>query len=525
MPAPSNRRERGVWIVAATAAAIVAVALCALLFWLASGDRSDHANTARASEADREAHDSDELAGATPVTPLSRAAVDAPLPNAELVDARASDATAAPATTPPPREVADLAARDQLLLRVVDERQRPIFDAAVMIQGLRKEGDEGSWFSRRDDVVPVRTDHEGRARIPYERWTDGDAKTVRVDLLVEHPDFISFTEDSFVLAPGEHVITLAQGSIVWVTVRHQGRVVPDARLTVEWEAQLGNDGWRREPDGRISTTRLAPGAHWITATFTDAALGTLASEFTPFELAANSQLDLELELLEPVTLRGKLDDSVPRPIVDGHVWVNLHANRDNRGLSSDHEAPVAADGTFEIEGLRRARGQIIALCDGWTSKLVPPRSLDEAHTRPGPNSTEADRARLLERVRAEERHAQSIDVDAGELVVVEMEPASELEVRVVDEHGAPLADVTVSAWPNVQWRGVGSTIFPWKDWNAVTDERGIARIGNLPPDEDLWFGASSPTHQLTKPHRDRNPSAKLESGKTTRFELALERTP
>lgn len=521
MPSPSTRHRRGVWIVAVVAA----LALGVLVVWLANADRDTSANAASAAAAGRESHAPKPVSSAAPDAPLARAAVDTSTPSIDTELARGPDAATPPNATPPEPEVADLAARDELVLRAVDERQRPILDATVSINGLRKQGDEGSWYSRRDDVVPVRTDHEGRARVPYERWTDGDAKTVRVDLLVEHPEFISFNDDSFVLAPGEHVITLTQGSIVWVTVRHRGRVVPDARLAVEWQAQLGNDAWRREPDGRISTTRLAPGTHWITATFADATLGSLASDFTAFELAANSQLDLELELREPATLRGKLDDAVPRPIVDGHVWINLHENRDGSGLSSDHEAPVAPDGTFEIRGLRRARGQVIASCDGWTSKLVPPRSLDEILSRPAPSATDEELARFLERARADERHAQSIDVAAGELVVIEMEPASELEVRVVDEHGASLAGVTVSAWPNVRWRGVGSTIFPWRDWNAVTDERGLARISNLPPDEDLWFGASSPTHQLTKPHRDRSPNTKLESGKTTRYELALERIP
>ena len=42
--------------------------------------------------------------------------------------------------------------------------------------------------------------------MPYERRTDIDAKSVRVDLLLGHPDFIPFHESSFVLSLEKHVV-------------------------------------------------------------------------------------------------------------------------------------------------------------------------------------------------------------------------------------------------------------------------------------------------------------------------------
>jgi hypothetical protein len=450
-------------------------------------------------------------------------------PQRATVEAETSAPETAPESAPPAEpapEVADLAARDKLTLRVVDQRDAPIFDAQVTIEGLRKEGDEGSWYSRRDDVAAVRTERDGRAQVPYERWTDIDAKTVRVDLHVEHPDFIPFHETSFVLAPGEHVIRLEQGAIVWLTAWHgsRDRVVPDVAITVEWQAQLGQDGWREEANGSWSTTRLAPGGHWITAAHSSSDLGSLASAFTPFEVAQFGRSDVELELKPLVTLRGRLDDAVPRPIVDGHVWLNLHEDDGSFGLSSDHQAPVAADGTFEIEGVRSASGQVIALCDGWVSKLVPPRTLAQTHVTLAPDATPEEAAQALALAQAEDRIAQPVDAGQAELVI-EMERGGELEVLVTDEGGTALEGVHVSAWPNVHWKGVGSTIFPWRSWTSVTDAHGIARVANLPVDPTLWFGAQSATHQLRKADRDQNPSAVIESGKTTRFELVLEKIP
>lgn len=491
----------------------------ALVAWFLRSDRAASASPPRM-QAPSAPRAESPLPGAGDAHPIpQRASVES-----EVEPAEALQDVPVPS---PAVEVADLAARDQMAVRVVDQRDVPIFDAMVTISGLRKEGDEGSWYSRRDEATAVRTERDGRAIVPYERWTDIDAKTVRVDLHVEHSDFIPFHDTSFVLAPGERVLRLEQGSIVWLTAWHGARdqVVPDVSIAVEWQAQLGQDGWRREANGSWSTAQLAPGPHWITLTHTSAELGSLASDFTPFEVVQFGRVDLELELEPLVTLRGRLDERVPRPVVDGHVWLNLHVSEGQLGLSSDHEVSVAADGTFEIPGLRSAAGQVIALCDGWCSKLVPPRTLEQSHRRLSPDATPEERAQALALAQAEERIAQPAEAGQDELLVIEMERAGELEVLVTDESGTALQDVHVSAWPNVHWIGVGSTIVPWRSWSAATDARGLARITNLPVDPSLWFGAQSATHQLRKEDRDSNPSVSIESGQTARYELILEKIP
>jgi hypothetical protein len=515
MSPSSARRSSRIWIVGIALLALIAVAA-----WFLRQDQAASASPPVPVAANVKAEPQAELQAVSETQGTDhRASIEAEAPRA------AEPESSPPSQTQP--EKPDLAARDQLIVKVVDERQTPIFDASVTIRGLRKEGDEGSWYSRRDEAAAIRTERDGRAIVPYERWTDIDAKTVRVDLVVEHADFIPFNETSFELSPGEHVIVLQQGAMVWISAWHGSReqVVPEVSISVEWEAQLGQDGWVREPNGSWSTTRLAPGPHWITVTHSSDELGSLASDFVAFELAQYGRVDLALELKPLATLRGRLDDSVPRPIVDGHVWINLHASAGNLGLSSDHEANVAPDGTFEIQGLRGASGQVVALCDGWVSKLVPPHAIEESRFRPASDASPEEIAQLLAQAQAEDRNAQPVDVSTGALLVVEMERAGELEVHVTDAEGAALENVHVTAWPNVHWNGVGSTIFPWRSWDATTDARGDARISNLPVDASLWFGAESSTHQLRKEHRDRPPSAVIESGTTTRVELALEKIP
>jgi len=505
--------------------ALAALALIALVAWFL---RRDDASAAQSETV------SDSIPKAA-VAPTSIATVDAPDSpgtgerSAIENNAPTGQAPVAPAATPVQAapEKPDLEARDWLMLRVVDERQEPIFDAEVMIRGLRKQGAEGSWYSMRGGETKARTGRDGRARVDFTRWVDIDGKTVRVDLVVSHPDFIPFNETSFVLAPSEQTIVLKQGAMVWLTAWHGSpdRVVPEVRIAVEWQAQLDQEGWTRERGGRWSTLRLAPGPHWVTVTHESAELGKLASDFTSFEVGEHARLDLSLELKPLAALRGRLDDAVPRPIVDGHVKVNLHASRAHLGLSSEHDATIAADGTFVIEGVRPASGQIIAVCDGWVSKLVPPRTLEQTRMNLSANASETEREVALARARETERIAQPIDVANGETLVVEMEPTGGLEVLVVDEQGAPLAGASVSCSPNVYFVGVGSSLFPWHEWQAVSDANGLARIAHLPPDDSLWYSAEGSGHQMREADRDEMPSAVIASGKFTRCQLALEKIP
>jgi hypothetical protein len=505
--------------------ALATLALMVLVFWILRDDAPSLAqDPALASTASKSASvpaSNAPLAAPDSLGATARSSVANDAPRIETAPETAAEPDVVAAEQP------DLEARDWLSLHIVDERAAPIFDALVTIRGLRKEGDRGSWYDMRGGETQVRSDRDGRARIDYTRWVDIDGKCDRVDLVVAHPEFISFSESSFVLASGENTIELKQGAMVWLSAWHGSppRVVGDVSIEVEWEAELAQSGWTAERDGRWSTLRLAPGLHWVTVTHESPELGKLASDFTPFELGEHARLDLQLELKPLVSLSGRLDDSIPRPIAGGRVRLNLHASDGGVGLSSNHETRVDADGTFRFDGLRSASGQVIAICDGWVSTLVPPRTLEQSRTYVSSLATESERIAALERARETERIAQPLDVAGGASLVIEMEPTGALEVLVVDEHGSPLAAATLSASPNVHWHGVGAEIFPWNDWEALTDANGLARIADLPPDESLWFGARSSRHQLRKEDRDESPSVVIESGKLTRAELVLERIP
>ncbi|HEX5052656.1 MAG TPA: hypothetical protein VFZ65_12845 [Planctomycetota bacterium] len=510
-PARAISRQSTLLIVLTALAALAALVL--LLFWAANDDAprtgapreqprtAAHAATAVAAPADAER----KVVAETPA--------QVPKPT--------------PAAAPAPGEPADLEARDWLTVRVIDAYHEPIPTAKVRILGLRKQGDAGAWYGMRGGETTASTDAEGRARIDYTRWVDIDGKADHVDLAVSHPDFIAFRDSSFELRAEECTVQLQKGATVrlWAWYRTRSLVVRDIEISMDWQSKLGNGGWQRDPDGSCSTTRLSPGPHFVAVKHTSQELGSLASRFVLFVLGEQRLLDVDVELRPLVTLRGRLDPAVPRPIVDGHVWVNLHTIQGAVSQSDDYEAAVAADGTFTVPGLREGPGQVIAWCRGWVSRRIVPRTFaDLAQTVPD-EATAEDRQSMLEQAQAYEHIAQPIADSSTQDLVVAMERTGILEVCVTDEQGGALPGVRIETWPNVQWRGVGSTVFPWGTWHADSDAKGVARVADLPPDDSLFLGVQSETYRLRKAERDETPTAVIESGNTTRRALVLERIP
>jgi hypothetical protein len=292
------------------------------------------------------------------------------------------------------------------------------------------------------------------------------------------------------------------------------------------DAGLGQDAWRVERDGRLSTTRLAPGEHLMWLTHESAEHGKLASGFVAFELRENDWEELSVELLPLVTLSGELERVVPRPVVDGHVMIDLHAGSTYGGsasISASFEAIVAPDGTFAIPDLPRASGQVIALCRGWVSRRTRVTTLAEAGGYVESEPTPAEAERLLDEMGDRAFQAQRVTLPTRGPFVVAMEPTGTVEVTVRGPDGAPVEGAGVWTSPNVFWVGVGSSLFPWGEWSATTDAEGVARLAGLPPDDALWITVTHASLRLTRADRDRPPSVEVRSGDTTRVAIVLER--
>lgn len=457
--------------------------------------------------------------------PAAPVATGTPAPERQLVAAdEPSPPPPPPPAAPSDSEVPDLEVRDWLTVRVVDVHQMPIRDAQLSLDGLRKPND-GSWYGMRGDASVGKTDAQGQARIDYTRWVDIDGKATAVDLTVRHPDFIVFRDSHFAITKAETTVVLQRGAMVRLTAwcRTRTLIVRDITISTDWRIQLPDSAWRRDPDGTCSTTRIPPGPHLVQVRHRSEELGEVHSRIVAFTLDERQQLlDVDVELRPLVTLRGKLDPAVPRPVVGGHVMLQLFARCDRSSLSTEHEALVEADGSFALADVPEGSGQLIAWCPGWVSRQTARPESEVDRKIPAIITDEDRRSLLAARLAVDAGPPAILDASAQD-VVVAMERTCGLEVLVVDRQGAPLSGIEVVTSPNVNWRDVGSTIFPWGTWQAKTDSDGLARIQGLPPDPELFVGIDSKVFQLQRADRDRTPTVAMRSGETFRRELMVER--
>lgn len=454
---------------------------------------------------------------------------DEPSSAIPLVEPEGSDVAPAAAA---PAPVPDLEARVPIEIRVVDEQGVPVREARVEIGGMRREGDAGSWYSYRGTKPRGRTDLEGRVRLEHWEWVTIDGRTRCVDLSVEHPDFIPFRDSSFAVGPGEHPVVLRRGSTVVVSawIDSPSQRVGELEIHLDDEADLPPSAWKRQPDGRLATDRIEPGPHLLRAQHLSEELGLCFSEVQTLVLAEGAYEELELELRPAATLRGELEPSVPRPIVDGHVRVVMTAGGVGAlpSLYGEFEAAVAADGSFAVESLPPGDGCVFALCRGWVSKKTRADSPDQVGRYIDSSDLDPqERAKRLEKAldemgeRANAHQRVRIPRTAAPLVVL-MEPTASIEVQVVREDDTPVLGATVSINPNLYVPTVGSWMVPWREWTREVDSTGRARFEDVPAHGTVWVNAHHPELQMRKTDREEHVRVPVRAGETSQARVVLE---
>jgi len=239
---------------------------------------------------------------------------------------------------------------------------------------------------------------------------------------------------STALAPGKNSLTLELlpvGEALVVRVTAEGEPVPGARVEVtghwldlEGRARLvGTEGEplaaESGPDGRarFSARRLERG--FVVARAPDGRVGFWSGGATG---------EIRLALTAGATLRGQLVGLPPAELADARVLVRLatthhpHHTTYTRALT----IPVAADGTFLLEGLPAGQHGI-GLDDPRGARLVLPAQGDGAV----PNSVEP----------------LTVELTAGATTGIELRVArgARLEGTVTDEADQPLVGVGVRA--------------------------------------------------------------------------------
>jgi hypothetical protein len=254
--------------------------------------------------------------------------------------------------------------------------------------------------------------------------------------------------------------------------------------------------WRFTSDGEPTTAthttpQVASGEEAASAAIAEPDLGRASRA----EVAAGESLEpAHTTEARPfsalVSLRGRLDDAVPRPIEGGHVRVKLDRHEAGEAPPLERDSDIHADGTFELADLSPGRGQIVALCRGWVSRRTPFDPIEAVARRLEREPTMGEIEQAFQEEGPETLEAQRIVIPAPDPLVVAMERSGTLEVIAKTPGGSPFAGATVTATPGVHWMGTSSAAFAWRTWEATTDPWGRARIDDLPPDDALSVAAS-----------------------------------
>jgi hypothetical protein len=319
----------------------------------------------------------------------------------------------------------------------------------------------------------VVTDETGTATVPYPAFVVERVETGKITVSVKHPEYISDTQDIVVStslpagAPwrvwmnfiidrlkGATVVTrpgpivLKRGELLILKPAQTLESVTDLYAQTSSKGGYEDDFWDRSEAGVVMSRKHAPGAHAVRLIGLNEGNELMFSDKVDVTIKQGVTNSVSLALKPARTVRGKLSDNVPRPVVNGRVVVNIvPAGRTFRDpiLRWHAWTGVNDDGSFDIPSIPAGDLEIIALCNGFIS-------VD------GPGQRQSSVI----------RYPQKHTVGANDLdIVIDMEPTARLEVTVFDDNGRLLEGARVSTWPNVCWHNCGSTIFCSGIYNTI----------------------------------------------------------
>src|SRR5580704_10520021 len=401
------------------------------------------------------------------------------------------------------------------IIRVTDTAGKPVAGAILTPQGLRtKPGPyQAGWYgwgtaSEYPSPTPVKTDRNGYAKVGYPKYVFEKIETGVITFSVDHQAFVpSQVEREVSTKPPEgapwrvwadymidrvknhqlvarvNPVTVTNGVVLRVSAAENSGKFKDGTLYVQipGDEVEATNFWQRPSPGVAMTRRLGAGKRMMRAIEFDDAGAPWFSDTITVDAVAGKTNEVAVTLSRGIILRGKLDETVPRPVKNGrliaHVWP--------KGIAPSAWPPqwhawtkIREDGSFEIAGLPQGNLEVVALCDGYINTN-------------GPGKTKS--------FRYPQKHVPGTN---DLLITVGMEPTARLEVMVTDKQGKAVKNATVNAWPNVHygdWAAVivgsdcyntSDTIlkheskpFGWnvpRDFRGKSDETGLAVVPNLP---------------------------------------------
>jgi hypothetical protein len=413
------------------------------------------------------------------------------------------------------------------VLTVIDSSGKPIVGAVITPDGLRPKENGGHYMWTDDGPVkpvPVKTDAKGIARVAYPHYVIERLETGEISFRVDHPDFCPerpfrtvaasppanaklLDRAKFILAVvTRHVVThpdpvvLKRGGILKVAGYIDSKENHITSLHPQTSSRMvhGQKEWLATPDGFLITRRIAEGSNAVRLVYLPTNGLPWFSEVQPFDASAGKTNEFLLALKPGLRLNGCLADSVPRPVTNGRVQIQIFSdiiNTTHDYLTWASWRPINPDGTFTFESLPPGHGETVALCDGFISTNGP--SKRRAISVPQPFELS----------------------DHEKQIVIGMQPTATCNITVHDDLGHPLPNAEVVFWPNVIWNNYGSTVFMDRlyksedlllqteiNWvqlaketprlfQGLTGKSGVLVVSNLPP-FDQPFNVGSTNYEM-----------------------------
>src|SRR5579862_5288284 len=243
------------------------------------------------------------------------------------------------------------------LLRVVDKAGNPIAGAIIRPEGIRtKPGPyAGNWYNwgvsgNKIPDSPVTTDPQGCARVPYPKYVFERIETGTLTLSVEHPRFVPERPECRVafippagapwrvwltyaidrirakaLITSTDPIVLQEGAVLSVSLAPGSGPALGAPLTAQVSslAMDATNFWVNPSPQILTTKRLRPGLTMLRPVRFDTNGMAWFGAVTSFNAVGGQTNELSVELRPGVAVRGRLDESVPRPIRDGRFIAQI----------------------------------------------------------------------------------------------------------------------------------------------------------------------------------------------------------
>ncbi len=379
------------------------------------------------------------------------------------------------------------AERLSVTVLVVDPDGAPVEGAAVEPTAVISKNDPNASMSWIDDqpnlVKGLVTNQQGEVTLTWPVKLGETFEPAAIFLSIKHPAFVIYSKRHMTNEKRFNAV-LQRGFQAAVTAVDavSGQAIPKHELFASTNSSLPRD-WTIKKNGTLvspvfdeeeNSFRLIQIANGQAIRFSDMIHVDLTEQ--------NKFLFRDVKMHASISIRGKLDEKVPRPIKDGWVVAAAVSIREEDRFTY-HTAwnwivygRIAEDGTFELNGLPpNTQLQMIAKCEGWVNE-----PLTNGEFKTHFPSQEGNR-----------RYAAPQLVPVGQALTdfeFSMQPTSRCLIKVVDEQDKPIAGATVSAHSNfVFFHGSSATGFH-SDGSSVKQMLALRRS---PGDIDAQAGESA----------------------------------